>query len=255
MKLHILSDLHLEFARFDPYQAAADEADVIVLAGDIANGSDGVVWARKAFPHRTIIYAVGNHEFYGGDRITTLAQIRHAGKRYGVEVLDNNEYVINEVRFLGCTLWTDFQLFGDDESDVMWAQIEGGSTLSDFKGAIHEGQERFKTSRSIELHQESLAWLTAKLDEPFDGKTVVITHHLPSGKSVVPHYKNSIVSACFASNLDHLFGKMDLWIHGHTHDCLDYVANGTRVVCNPRGYVTYNGQENFEFDPALIVEI
>ena len=64
-----------------------------------------------------------------------------------------------------------------------------------------------------------------------------------------------MVSACFASELDHLFGKMDLWVHGHTHDNMDYVANGTRVICNSRGYVTMSGNENFDFNPGLVVEL
>jgi len=139
--------------------------------------------------------------------------------------------------------------------------LAGQRGLNDFR-VIQEGRlGAFTPAQSIVLHERSLEWLKAKLDEPaavrqhFDGKTVVVTHHLPSMQSVVDRYKDSPLSACFASELDCLFGKMDLWIHGHTHDNLDYTANGTRVICNPRGYVTNQGQENCDFNPGLVIEI
>ena len=88
-------------------------------------------------------------------------------------------------------------------------------------------RDRFTPVRSIELHEQSVA----------------------------PRFKADLVSACFASELDYLFGKMELWVHGHTHDNFDYEVNGTRVICNPRGYVTMNGTENFDFNPALVVEV
>jgi len=133
---------------------------------------------------------------------------------------------------------------------------EGQHFLNDFR-VIHEGEKgHFSPSRSVELHKESLAWLQAKLDEPFtDGKTVVVSHHLPSKRSVAERFKKSLLSACFASELDHLFGKMDLWVHGHAHDNFDYIENGTRVVCNPKGYETYNGTENSQFNAGLVVEV
>lgn len=249
MKLHILSDLHLEFSTFEPF---ATDADVVVLAGDIGKKSNGLIWAREKFPGKEIIYVPGNHEFYGAQRQDTLALMRIAADQCKVHLLDNNEVVINGVRFLGSTLWTDFKLFGDESQQL--AMSEGQNGLNDFR-LIHEGIMLFSPARSIKLHEHSLAWLTEKLDTPFDGKTVVVTHHLPSAQSVVERFKDSLLSACFASELDLLFGKMDMWIHGHTHDNLDYVANGTRVICNPRGYVTYRGLENFHFNPKLVVEI
>jgi calcineurin-like phosphoesterase family protein len=98
--------------------------------------------------------------------------------------------------------------------------------------------------------------LSAKLKEDFSGKTVVITHHLPSAQSVAERYKPSLTSACFASNLDDLMGMSALWIHGHTHDSMDYVLHGTRILCNPRGYCRLpEAPENRAFDPTLVVEI
>ena len=250
MKLHILSDLHLEYSTFEP---PATDADVIVLAGDIGKKANGIIWAREAFPCMEIVYVPGNHEFYGTQRLETLAHMRITARNCSVHLLDNDDIVIDGVRFLGSTLWTDFKLLG--EKSRLAAMKEGQAKLNDFK-LIYEGHLGcFSPAHSVELHEKSLDWLLAKLDEPFEGQTVVVSHHLPSAQSVVERFKDDLISTCFASELDYLFGKMDLWIHGHTHNNLDYEVNGTRVVCNPRGYVTYRGQENFDFNPKLVIEI
>lgn len=255
MKLHILSDIHLEFSAFEP---PGTDADVVVLAGDIAHASKGIQWARDAFPEQPIVYVPGNHEFYGADRPETLAAMHIAARKNGIHLLDEDEAVIRtrdgqeRVRFVGCTLWTDFCLFG--EAFLHDATTAGEMTLADFR-IIREGSGRFTPERSIELHKQALVWLNGMINTPFDGKTVVVTHHLPSRRSVADRYKADLVSACFASELDYLFGTMSLWVHGHTHDNFDYQANGTRVVCNPRGYVTSRGAENHDFNPGLVVKI
>jgi predicted phosphodiesterase len=253
MKLHILSDLHLEFSSFTP---PATDADVVVLAGDIWKGSAGIDWARETFPDKWILYIAGNHEFYGRPRLETLAKLRIAARECGVHFLDDAAVVIDGVRFLGATLWTDFRLFGDEAKPM--AMAEGQRGLNDFR-VIYDGRSgTFSPSDSIRLHEKSLAWLKAQLEEPFDGKTVVVTHHLPSQRSVAERFKGSVLSACFASNLDYLMGNppVNLWIHGHTHDSFDYEVLGTRVLCNPRGYVTYQRTvENFDFDPGLVAEV
>ena len=93
------------------------------------------------------------------------------------------------------------------------------------------------------------------INETFQGKTVVVTHHCPSWNSVTPKYQSNLLSACFASRLEDLLGKSELWIHGHTHESFDYDINGTRVVCNPRGYVLRGAIENSSFDPRKIVSV
>lgn len=254
MKLHILSDLHNEFAIYKPHSASND-ADVIILAGDIWKGAAGIAWAREQWPDKQIIYVAGNHEFYNLDRKLIIEECRQAASETGVHFLDNDEVIIDGVRFLGCTLWIDFKLFGEGMQDV--AMAEGMNALNDFR-LIREGQERFNALHAIALCQESVDWLSAKLKERHDGKTVVVTHHLPSKRSCAPRFMQpgNFLSACFASNLDHLFGMPELWIHGHTHDSFDYEADGTRVVCNPRGYARYERDvENADFDPNLIIEI
>lgn len=255
MKLYVLSDLHLEFSTFEPSQT---DADIVVLAGDIGKGTSGIEWARNAFPDIEIVYVPGNHEFYGTQRLEMLAAMRTEAKENGVHLLDEDDVVIHSqnklgsVRILGCTLWTDFMLFGEAKKST--AMSDGQLCLNDFR-VIREGAGTFTPAQSIELHEKSLSWLKAKLDEPFSGKTIVVTHHLPSKQSVVDRFKDDLLSACFASELGYLFGKMDLWVHGHTHDNLDYEENGTRVICNPRGYVTSRGSENLDFNPNLVIEI
>jgi len=250
MKILVLSDLHNEFKVFEPVDT---EADLIVLAGDIDNGDQGIVWARETWPDHRIVYVIGNHEYYRRDYAETLALLRQTAVAQDIHLLEENETVIDGVRFLGATLWTDFEYFGADNKQM--AMDEGLRLLNDFK-VIQFGQlGTFTPQHSVDLHRTSLAWLTARLAEPFDGQTVVVTHHLPSSKSVPERFIDTPLSGCFVSRLDHLFGKMELWIHGHTHDCFDYVADGTHVVCNPRGYISSRGVENPYFDPTKVVEI
>jgi hypothetical protein len=250
MKIHILSDLHNEFSLFTPCKVIAD---VVVLAGDIDFSDTGIRWARQSWPDKQIIYVVGNHEYYRCEITNTRERLRQTANELQVHLLDPGEVIIEGVRFLGCTLWTDFRLFGDDMQARCLAQAAQG--LNDFR-VISNGAGAFSPQDSLEMHKKERAWLNAKLDETYEGKTVVVTHHLPSRKSVSARYQDDLLSACFASPVDHLFGKSLLWIHGHTHDSFDYIADGTRVLCNPRGYSRYNkAQENFDFVPGLVIEI
>ena len=252
MKIHILSDLHLEFAKYD---VLALDVDVIVLAGDIGVGMKGLEWAEKLLSRTKarIIYLAGNHEFYHQDinSLRTKMKEHCAGLESGrLHFLDDDEVVIDGIRFLGSTLWTDFKLFGEELKDE--CMLEGEQSLNDFR-LIDSGEWAFSALDSISLHNKSIEWLSNKLkNEKFNGKTVVVTHHLPSAQSVVERYKKDLLSACFASKLDNLFGYSQLWIHGHTHDSLDYLSRGTRVICNPRGYSRYEKDiENGNFDPKF----
>lgn len=251
--LSIKSDLHIEFSEFKPH-VDTNNVDAIVLAGDIWKGDRGIYWARGQWPNKPIIYVAGNHEYYGKVRGQVLSSLRIAAKVNNVHFLENDEVILDGIRFLGCTLWTDFKLFG--EAHKLRCMQEAVSGLNDFR-VIHEGDRIYSPTDALALFEESYAFLKRKLiDEKFKGKTVVITHHLPSMLSVAERFKNDPISACFASNLDHLFGHSDLWIHGHTHDSFDYTVRGTRVICNPRGYSKFDKDvENFNFKPNLIVEI
>lgn len=261
--LSIYSDTHNEFSK---YKAQVKDAGVIVLAGDIDIGTRGLDYAKELL-HETsskIVYVPGNHEFYGSNIDDMRKKLRQEYANYILNeqvegepqrlfYLDGDEAVIDGVRFLGCTLWTNFELFGESKRLECLAEARW---LNDFRLIKIGNGDVFRPRDSADLFEQSVKWLTRKLDEPFDGKTVVITHHLPSADSVAERYKTDLLSACFASNLDYLFGKCDIWIHGHTHDSFDYTKNGTRVVCNPRGYSRFGKDvENFNFDPKLVVEL
>lgn len=265
MKLHILSDLHVEQC---PYKPVPVDAGVVVLAGDIHHGPKAARWARSAFPVQEIVLVAGNHEFYRGDWDDTLERLRDDARNTGIHFLENDAVVIGGVRFLGATLWTDFDLFGPELRE---AAMEGSKHyLVDFwciraddpaavVGIPAGPLQAWLVSPAAmrRRHLESRAWLAARLAEPHPGPTVVVTHHLPSMRSVAPRFADMFGCAGFASRVDDLFGRCGLWIHGHTHDGFDYVAGGTRVICNPRGYARWgvDDAENRRFDPGLVVEV
>lgn len=262
MKLYILSDLHLEFAAFTPLDTNAEVVDVVVLAGDIAVGIEGLHWAAQHFQRPSVIYVPGNHEYDGSEFSFMLARMRHTAHELGIFLLDGDEVVLEDangqlVRFLGCTLWTDFRLFGEARRTFCMNAASRG--LSDYR-RIKEAGQRLQPAQTARWHEQHVRWLEEQLQQPFPGKTVVVSHHLPTARSVSERYKTNILSACFASALDHLFGPVSFWVHGHTHDSLDYRVGGTRIVCNPRGYTSDDGSsglspENPSFDPGLVVEV
>lgn len=246
VKLHVLSDLHLGVAGLDIARSAAH---AVVLAGDIARPGAAVEWARRLA--KPVLYVPGNHEFYGGSLAGTVEELKRlcAGSR--ISVLDNDAAVLDGVRFLGSTLWTDFMLFGDGEQRST-AMREGARFMRDF-----ERIESFTPAQSAQLFARNAAWLARKLAERHAGPTVVVTHHAPSPRSIHPRFVGSPLNACFVSDAEHLVDgrRCALWIHGHTHDSFDYRLNGTRVLCNPRGYAKHGVNENERFDPGLVVEV
>jgi predicted phosphodiesterase len=253
VKLHVLSDLHLGLAAM-PHPRT--DADVVVLAGDIARPREAVAWAGGF--GRTVIYVPGNHEYYGGSLDGTLAELRALAAGTAVHVLADDELVIDGVRFLGTTLWTDFDLFGRGEQRAA-AVAEACRLLRDFSRIRRTaaGTEAFTPDDCARLFARHAVWLRARLAAPHAGATVVVTHHAPSPRSIHPRFEGSLLNACFVSKAEDLLGaeKACLWIHGHTHDSFDYECAGTRVLCNPRGYVRDGVRENAAFDEGLVVAV
>jgi predicted phosphodiesterase len=253
MKLNILSDLHLSQGELLP---PSNDADVVVLAGDIARPPEAIAWVSRL--RKPVLYVPGNHEFYGGSVQGSVAQLKRLCEGTRVRVLDDETQLIGNVRFLGSTLWTDFMLFGDGQG----RQAAMGEALRFMRDFIRirlndASQALFTPLDSVALFQRHAAWLADELAKPHAGPTVVVTHHAPSRASIHPRFEHSQVNACFVSDADYLLdgGRARLWVHGHTHDSFDYVLNGTRVVCNPRGYARNGVNENAAFDPDFIVEI
>jgi len=253
MKLNILSDLHLSF---EPFARPVNDADVVILAGDIARPREAAAWATGFA--KPVLYVPGNHEFYASSIDRVIAELERLCRGTNVHVLDDSEAVIDGIRFLGTTLWTDFELFGAGEGKSA-AMTEAKRLLRDFSritlsessGAV------FTPEDCAALFKKHAGWLAARLATPHDGPTVVITHHAPSPGSIHPRFAHSLLNAGFVSDLERLLGvdRVQLWIHGHTHDSFDYRVKGTRVVCNPRGYARSGVNENPLFDPNLTIEV
>jgi len=226
------------------------------LAGDIARPREAAHWARQF--GKPVLYVAGNHEFYGGSIDGTVAELRRSFAGSQVHVLDDEEIVLDGVRFLGSTLWTDFALFAEPARNAA-AMAEAQRLIRDFSRIrLSESADAvFTPQDSAALFQRHAGWLDARLRARFDGPTVVVTHHAPSPGSIHPRFADSLLNACFVSNAEHLLdgSRVQLWIHGHTHDSFDYQVNGTRVVCNPRGYSKEGIDENPRFEPALLLEI
>lgn len=249
MRLHVVSDLHLGVHGMPP---PVVDADVTILAGDIARPPEAAMrWAAAL--GRTVLYVPGNHEFYGGSIPAVRQELARSARKFGVRLLDQSTWIIDGVRFTGATLWTDFGLFG--VAGKRQAMSESARLMRDFSVIRNADGSVFTPEDACVLFAEQYAWLAAALDEPFDGPTVVITHHAPTRKSVPPQFATALTSAAFASDCSALMGRAVLWIHGHTHDSFDYVVRGTRVLCNPRGYSRDGVDENRSFDPGLCVEV
>jgi predicted phosphodiesterase len=253
MKLNILSDLHLSQGELAP---PANDADVVILAGDIARPAEAVAWASRL--GKPVLYVPGNHEFYGGSLASSVAQLKRLCQGTPIRVLDDESELIGGVRFLGSTLWTDFLLFGEGAGRQA-AMEQALRYMRDFSRIrLHDaGPALLTPQHAALLFQRHCAWLSQQLAAVHDGPTVVITHHAPARASIHPRFEGSLLNACFVSDAEHLLDgrRVRLWIHGHTHDSFDYVLNGTRVVCNPRGYARDDVNENAAFDPDFTVEI
>ena len=250
MKLNVLSDLHLSLGALP---LPENDADVVILAGDIARPKEAMAWAAGFA--RPVLYVPCNHEFYGGSIEGTLDALKALSEGTRVRVLDDEAVVIDGVRFLGTTLWTDFMLFGAGEKRTA-AMREAERFMRDFS-RIRLGEAPFTPESSAALFARHAAWLERALDEPHAGPTVVIIHYAPSRGSIHPRFADSLLNACFVSDAERLLDgrRARLWIHGHTHDSFDYRVNGTRVLCNPRGYAKNGASENPLFDADFVAVV
>ena len=253
MKLNILSDLHLGYSA---QETPLNDADVVVLAGDIAPPRQAAQWALRLT--KPVIYVPGNHEFYGSSLEAATRELKRLCADTQVHVLDNDEVVIEGVRFLGSTLWTDFMLFGDG-ADRAAAIAQAHRLMRDFSRIRIDDATNalFTPADSAALFERNAKWLDHSLDVPHPGPTVVVTHHAPSRQSIHPRFAGSLLNTCFVSDAERLVGadRAQWWIHGHTHDSFDYVLKGTRVICNPRGYAKAGVNENTGFDLNFTIEV
>ncbi|WP_342320369.1 metallophosphoesterase [Burkholderia pseudomallei] len=326
MKVRVLSDLHLECN--EPEAIAHAQADLVVLAGDIHNHAEGLRWAAQTFdPAVPVVYVPGNHEYYDGEFGALETAMRDAAAALDhVHYLNNDVYVDPAGRFrvLGTTLWTDFELFGNDAAALSQSIAACERVMLDFKGLIQvdwpggadassgessgasrealrealrdaaaecapnaspeesaarramqtpagasapaatadapaPGPRHFAPRDALALHRTARAWLERELAKPWPGATIVVTHHAPLRASLAPRYADDLASAGFISDLAALVRPpVSLWIHGHTHTSFDYTTvQGTRVVCNPHGYIRRRTgeRENPSFEWGKVVTL
>jgi Icc-related predicted phosphoesterase len=225
VRINYFSDLHLEFGLLE---APDNEADIVVAAGDIGIGTQGVDWLKTL--NKPVIYVAGNHEFYTHEYQQMLQSIRKQCADSNVHFLENDYLIFRGVRFLGCTLWTDLFVEGDKKAAGL------GKALNDFR-RIKFDDKAFDAIEFSQLYQSSKEWLEQQLAEPFSGKTVVITHHAPSQWSW-NESPNELRKLAYCNDLKSLLHEYEIaaWFHGHVHSSVDYRIAGARILCNPRGY-------------------
>ncbi|MDQ3200632.1 MAG: metallophosphoesterase family protein [Pseudomonadota bacterium] len=242
MKLRIYSDLHNEFAVFE---APAVAADVVILAGDIHTKARGVAWAGETFSC-PVIYICGNHEFYGGHIDYTLQKMKEAALLH-VHILENEVFVWNQTRFLCATAWTDFSATGNAVTAAQTAL----ERMNDFSViCIADSFRKLRPCDLVNRNHATHDWLAHELDKPFDGKTVVVTHHAPVPEVVGDKHEGHLIAA-YTNSWHALLEKADLWVFGHTHRAIDVKLGRCRVVSNPRGYPN----EDIGFDPNLMIDL
>jgi len=252
MRIWLFSDLHLEHADLEE-PLVIPEADVCIVAGDLCRGSDkGVRWLAQHIVHAMpCIYVAGNHEFYKGAIREGLAAGRAAAQGLAnVHFLENDFVIIDGVRFIGATLWTDYRI----EGHQLLAMAHARDRMNDYRAiAVQKTSwQRFVPEAAYRMHQTSRNFIETALEaDPIP--TVVVTHHLPHADSIPERFNGDLLNAAYASDLTETIeaGSPALWVHGHTHDSCDYRIASTRVIANPRGY----GNENRFFNPGLVMSI
>ena len=256
MRLRILSDLHLE--HFEGDRLLPDiEADMVILAGDIHLGVQGIEWAAARFPDHPVIYVPGNHEFYKHRMEPLRKEMRERAATLGIHLLDNARLELDGVRFLGTTLWTDFALYDErpDPQDIPAETLSAAlRQMPDFAIIEEPDGEVFSPERSVELHRENRAWLETELARPFAGATVVVSHHAPLAECIPAHYQGDPLSPAFASSLESLMEGVALWVHGHVHDPVMLTLGDTRVVAVPGGYPGERSEDEPRLDRVVEVE-
>lgn len=254
MLFQLLSDLHLETEDFQPTPAPG--AELLVVAGDVDSRWDGL--ARFAHWPVPVIFVPGNHEYDGREIRSTGAALRERCESLGLRMLDDEElrWTARDgrvIRILGSTRWSDFDLFGADQRE---RAMRAAGYFQRLMKATLDGRV-FDAQAVRQLGLANRAWLEARLREPFDGPTLVITHFAPSLRSADPRYGRQPTTASFCNADDDLLPLATLWLHGHLHCRHDYrvehAGGSTRVVCNARGHGRKGEADSF--DPHRLLEI
>jgi len=271
MNIQLLSDLHLEVhPNFMPMPAPG--ADVLVLAGDIGSYQCGSQLTDKDFglarfsPRMgwptPVLMVPGNHEYDAQDFDDAHARLQEVCERLDITWLERTSVTLMGTRFIGTTLWADFDALGPTQAHTSTALAQQLKARDKAYRAANFYLRKTLTTRlgkpwlAHEVREQALTcqdWLRLALSQPFDGKTVVVTHFAPSLQSADPRYGRTPGTAGFCNALDDLFPLANLWLHGHLHAPSDYVRQGCRVVANPLGYARKNEQTAFR--PQHLIQL
>ena len=263
MKIAVCSDIHLEFGPIELNNT--NNANVLILSGDICVAKDlshsdskkGDI-SRKffrmcalRFPH--VLYVMGNHEHYHGDFATSGKIIKEELAQYAnVHLLDHETKMIDDITFIGGTLWTDMNK--EDGITLMHMKnmmndfccVKNSSRKRHYRDTLgnpHSQASNFTPDDAVEDHKKMLEYIKIMIEGKNDQKFVVVGHHAPSKASTHPRYINeTIMNGGYSSDLSKFIldrPQIKLWTHGHTHENFDYLIGSTRIVCNPRGYINY----------------
>lgn len=267
MKFWVFSDLHLEIDSV-PLPHEAEDADFIVCAGDLTHAAKISETARELIEYfdLPIIYIAGNHEFYKQSSYRhAIRDIRSAAEKSITEnwkqqfhFLDRDEIILGDTRILGATLWVDMAMGANSQQDRIWRLREAQFALNDFRQIRMDNNRLMKPADMIELCRRDTQYLREQLSKPFDGQTVVISHHMPHPDCTPEIYKNdphNYLFACSENAFEDILNDEalapDLWICGHTHTAFDIEIGHTRIVCNPHGYPSEYEFNGFVWDKVV----
>jgi Icc-related predicted phosphoesterase len=268
MRIKVVSDLHLEFSDINIQNN--DNINVLILSGDILvieklklenseygqRFRDFLKRCSFQFPH--VIYVAGNHEFYGGGKFyQSVDDIRdYCSTQFdNVYFLERDTKIIDDVVFVGGTLWTDM-----NKCDPITLHAVK-DMMNDYRAIRNDskGYVSLKPMDTVERHRKTLDYFRVVLDEHKDKRCVVVGHHTPSWQSCHEQYRSDyLMNGAYHSSLEEFIldrPQIKLWTHGHTHHAFDYMIGETRIVCNPRGYESYSGKEHTGWDPDLVIEV
>lgn len=259
MKIWPFSDLHLEYMGL-PKGFTVPEADLCIAAGDIDThgGVRSLNWLNSFIaPHMPVIFVPGNHEFYKHSLVDAL-ELMHdtAATMKRIHFLHNDSVLIDDILFVGATLWTDFSLHGNPELSAR-AAGDRQRGMNDYRKIKFQKNPwmRFTPYRSATLHRESRTFIERALTETNASRKFVVTHHAPSIRSFDPDKGKELIAGAYASDMDEFVERTgaDYWVHGHIHRSSRYRIGKTEIISNPRGYG--NSEEGTSFDPKMIIEV
>lgn len=261
-KISVISDIHLETGNSLASIMPDIIPDVFVLAGDIHNGTNAESFIEKLLEKAPVIYVAGNHEFYYKIFPTVYDDMKFMEERLNIRqdfkglshklwVLNNNTIELLGIRFIGTTLWTDYDQGSPN------TMFEAARCMRDHHVIKRPDGSRFLPEDAYKAFKEATAYIRESLSHPFAGNTIVITHHTPSFQSVSEEFEGNALNGAFHSNLEYIMEEChpEVWIHGHTHTAMDYNIGSTRIVCNPHGYPHESRVRTMGYDKNKIITI